>query len=165
MPQWVSCGLWGQQQGGGGAPRAQLSKHGPCSAPHCHLGVHSLSLSRSFRCIGSTVGLVEASRRHRQSGPLVPGGIPHPGRPSSTTSLEAACPNTPLFPATQPVASGLRQLALHCSSVSCRHLGPQGFQEVLGLCSSLVQVLSKRCPAATVDCHPIEAWLCLPAPT
>lgn len=63
-------------------------------------------------CTGSTVELVEACRRHRQSGALVPGGTHHQGRPSLTVSLGTACLSTPPSPATHPAeATGLRWLA------------------------------------------------------
>ena len=61
------------------------------------------------RCTASTAGLAGASRRRRRSGAQAPGGIRHPGRPSTTTSRGTACPSTPPCPATRPAAaSGLR---------------------------------------------------------
>nr|XP_044990993.1 secretory carrier-associated membrane protein 4 isoform X3 [Jaculus jaculus] len=60
-------------------------------------------------CTGSTVELVEVSRRHRLNGAQGPGGTHHHEKPSLTTFLGTACLNTPQSPATQPVvASGHR---------------------------------------------------------
>lgn len=110
----VYCGLWRWQYRDGSLGPAlpygvtQFTV-GPCL---CQYTDFLFSILAPVRCTGSTVELVEACRRHRQSGALVPGGTHHQGRPSLTVSLGTACLSTPPSPATHPAeATGLRWLA------------------------------------------------------